>query len=166
MAGKKLNVASVGEAYLALLKARGVDYIFANGGTDFAPIIEALARAAAEGIRDARGYRRCRTRPSPIGMAHGYYLATGRPQAVMVHVNVGIANAIMGLINAAREQRPDLLHRRAARRHRIRPCSARATRRSTGARRCATRRACCANSSNGITSCATPIRSKRSSTAR
>ena len=41
-----------------------------------------------------------------IGMAHGYYLKTGRPQAVMLHTNVGLANALMGAINAAAEQIP------------------------------------------------------------
>ena len=41
-------------------------------------------------------------------MAHGYWLVTGRPQAVMVHVNVGTANALMGLINASRDQVPML----------------------------------------------------------
>ena len=42
-------------------------------------------------------------------MAHGYYLATGRPQAVMVHTNVGLANAVMGLINAASDNVPMLV---------------------------------------------------------
>src|SRR5690606_15970982 len=41
-----------------------------------------------------------------IGMAHGYYAATGKPQAVMVHTNVGLANTVMGVINAAAEQVP------------------------------------------------------------
>jgi acetolactate synthase-1/2/3 large subunit len=43
-----------------------------------------------------------------VAMAHGYYLATGRPQAVMVHVNVGTANGICGVMNAARENVPIL----------------------------------------------------------
>jgi len=42
-------------------------------------------------------------------MAHGFWLVTGRPQAVMLHVNVGTANAICGLINAARESIPMLV---------------------------------------------------------
>jgi acetolactate synthase-1/2/3 large subunit len=41
-------------------------------------------------------------------MAIGYYLATGRPQLTMFHVNVGTANAINGLLNAARGQVPIL----------------------------------------------------------
>ena len=32
------------EAYLARLGERGIEYVFANAGTDFAPIVEALAR--------------------------------------------------------------------------------------------------------------------------
>ena len=42
-------------------------------------------------------------------MAHGYWLATGRPLALMVHVNVGLANTLMGVINAARDNVPLLL---------------------------------------------------------
>ncbi len=39
-------------------------------------------------------------------MAHGYYMVTGKPQVVMVHVNVGTGNAINGIINAARDHIP------------------------------------------------------------
>jgi acetolactate synthase-1/2/3 large subunit len=31
------------EAYIARLGARGIEYVFANAGTDFAPIVEALS---------------------------------------------------------------------------------------------------------------------------
>src|SRR5260370_40395463 len=41
-------------------------------------------------------------------MAHGYAMVTGRPQAVMVHVIVGTANALGGVINAARGNVPML----------------------------------------------------------
>src|SRR5262249_61934420 len=33
------------EAYIARLGARGIEYVFANAGTDFAPIVEARSRA-------------------------------------------------------------------------------------------------------------------------
>ncbi|MHB8766795.1 MAG: thiamine pyrophosphate-binding protein, partial [Deferrisomatales bacterium] len=101
-------VGSAGETFLRLLADRGVEHLFGNAGTDFAPIIEAFAALAAAG------------EPAPIpvtvphenlgvAMAHGCYLATGRPQAVMVHVNVGTANAICALMNAARDNVPLLL---------------------------------------------------------
>ncbi len=41
-----------------------------------------------------------------VSMAHGVYLLTGEPQAVMVHVNVGLANAAMAVINASRDNIP------------------------------------------------------------
>lgn len=96
------------EAVLGRMKAAGIDVLFANGGTDFPSIIEAYARSPESGI----------AMPEPlviphegvaVGMAHGYYLATGKPAAVMVHVNVGLANSVMGLINAASENVPILM---------------------------------------------------------
>src|SRR5881296_1303819 len=46
---KQASVETTAEAYLELLAARGVEYMFANAGTDFAPIIEAYARRGAQG---------------------------------------------------------------------------------------------------------------------
>jgi acetolactate synthase-1/2/3 large subunit len=40
--------ASVAEAFLRSLRAHGIDTVFANAGTDFAPIIEALTRLEDE----------------------------------------------------------------------------------------------------------------------
>lgn len=93
---------------LARLKAVGVDYIFANSGTDFPPIIEGLSEAAAKGVPLPVAL----TMPhesAAMGMAHGYYLATGRSQAVMAHTNVGLANCATGAINAAVDNIPVLL---------------------------------------------------------
>ena len=99
---------TVADSYLALLAHRGVDYLFANAGTDFVSIVEGLAKAKTLG----------RKVPTPItaphenaaiSMAHGYYLMTDRPQAVMVHVNVGTANAVAGIANAARCNVPVLM---------------------------------------------------------
>lgn len=91
------------ENVLLGLKAAGVDYLFANAGTDFPSIIEALAERGPGEV------------PVPvtvphesvgIAMAHGHWLVTSRVQAVMVHVNVGLANAAMGVINAASDNVP------------------------------------------------------------
>jgi acetolactate synthase-1/2/3 large subunit len=95
------------EAYLNRLGERGIEYVFANAGTDFAPIVEALARPAG-----GRKYPRFITVPHEnvaMAMAHGYYRTCGKPAAVMVHVTVGTANAMNGLINAARDNIPLLL---------------------------------------------------------
>jgi acetolactate synthase-1/2/3 large subunit len=97
-----------GELFLSALAAHGVDYFFANPGTDFPPVIEAFERAKRTNVPV----------PQPIlvphenlavAMAHGVYLMNGRPQAVMVHVNVGTANAINNLANLSRERAPFLL---------------------------------------------------------
>jgi acetolactate synthase-1/2/3 large subunit len=107
MSRKELAVDSVAEAYLALLAERGVEYLFANAGTDFAPIVEAYAKAAHGGL----------PAPKPLiathenlamSMAHGYAVASGKVPAVMVHVSVGTANALCGVFNAAREFVPIL----------------------------------------------------------
>ncbi|EJL50473.1 thiamine pyrophosphate-dependent enzyme, possible carboligase or decarboxylase [Rhizobium sp. CF122] len=99
---------TAGGALLARLKAIGIDYIFANSGTDFPPIIEGLAEADAKGIPLPEAIV-IPHESAAMGMAHGYYLATGRPQAVMAHTNVGLANCAIGAINAATEHIPLLL---------------------------------------------------------
>jgi acetolactate synthase I/II/III large subunit len=105
---KKVTIESAAEGYLELLASRGVEYFFGNAGTDFAPIIEAYAKRAAQGQVLPRPI----TVPheiTAIGMAHGYAMVTGRPQVVMVHVIVGTANALGGIINAARAHAPILV---------------------------------------------------------
>ena len=107
MPTKIIASGTVADAYLELLADRGIDYLFANAGTDFAPLIEAYAKAQALGFHVPKPI----TVPHEnvaINMAQGYYLMTGRPQAVMVHVNVGTANAICGLINSWRGNIPML----------------------------------------------------------
>jgi acetolactate synthase-1/2/3 large subunit len=99
---------TAGGALLARLKAVGVDYIFANSGTDFPPIIEGLAEAAAKSIALPQAIV-IPHENAAMGMAYGYYLATGRAQAVMAHTNVGLANCTIGAINAATEHVPILL---------------------------------------------------------
>ena len=120
MTDSKLEGTSVAEAYLALLKARGIDWLFANAGTDFAPIIEALVRGAKAGL----------AMPEPVvvphenaavGMAHGYYLrhrpaAGGHGARQRRH-----GQRADGPAQCRARQRPDLLHLGAHAAHRERP---------------------------------------------
>jgi acetolactate synthase-1/2/3 large subunit len=97
----------VADAYLTRLGERGIEYVFANAGTDFAPIVESLSRNVGN-----KKFPRFITVPHEnvaMAMAHGYYRTAGKPAAVMVHVTVGTANAICGLMNAARDNVPVLL---------------------------------------------------------
>ena len=103
----KAKVETVAEAYLELLSLRGIDYFFANAGTDFASIVDAFARRHATG----KGLPKPLTIPHEIplvSMAHGYYLITGRPQVAMVHVGVGTANGLGPLMAAHRARIPML----------------------------------------------------------
>lgn len=96
------------QLYLESLAAAGVDYIFANAGTDFAPLAEAYA-LHQEG--DALYPRPLTVTHESVamGMASGFALATGRAQVVMVHVGNGTANALNNVFNAARQNVPILL---------------------------------------------------------
>ena len=108
MTATTLRADTTAEAYLQLLRNRGIECFLGNAGTDFAPIVEAFVRLQADG------------RPAPrplvvphefvaVSMAHGYYLGAGRPAAVMVHVTVGTGNASTPIISAARANVPILM---------------------------------------------------------
>ena len=96
------------EEFLRLLASRGVEYFFVNSGTDFPSMEEALALAREQGFAIPKTLLIPHENVA-VGMAYGVTLVTGQPQAVMVHVNVGTANALCGLINASRENIPMLM---------------------------------------------------------
>ena len=97
---------SAGEAILRSLKMNGVDYLFTNPGSDFAPIIEAYAGVEENHIPELVVVP---FENLAVSMAHGYYLATGDLAAAAVHVNVGLANSAMGMINAHSDDVPVFL---------------------------------------------------------
>ena len=104
---RTITIDSTAEAYLELLHDRGIEYFFGNGGTDFAPLVEAFAKSASQGSATPKPM----TVPHEyvaVSMADGFYRVTGRPQAVMVHVIVGTANAAGAIMNAARAHVPIL----------------------------------------------------------
>ncbi|MGH6996115.1 MAG: thiamine pyrophosphate-requiring protein, partial [Stellaceae bacterium] len=86
----------------------GIDYVFANLGTDHAPIIEELARWEKTNRRPPEVIL-CPHENVAVHMAGGYALATGKGQAVLVHVDAGTANAAMALHNLARTRLPVLI---------------------------------------------------------
>jgi acetolactate synthase I/II/III large subunit len=99
---KQQATGNVAAAYLALLADRGVDYLFGNAGTDFAPLIEAYAQAARTGVAVPRPILATHENLA-VAMAHGYGMVSRRIPAVMAHVSVGTANMICAALNAARE---------------------------------------------------------------
>ena len=100
---KRIAPENISEAMLLRLKQLGVDYFFANPGTEFASVIRGFQELEKNLV------------PQPVlaaheflavGMAYGHYLAQKKPQAVMTHASVGAANALIGLIGAYRMNIP------------------------------------------------------------
>ena len=81
---------------LAALAEQGIPALFGNPGSTELPLTDALGRQ--EGVR----YVLALHEAVAVGMADGYAQATGGPAAVNVHVQPGLANAMSGILNAAR----------------------------------------------------------------
>src|SRR5256714_12213630 len=96
---KTVPVESTAEAYIELLAARGVDYFFGNGGTDFAPIVDAYAQRLAQELPVPQP----ETVPHEItamAMAAGHTIGTRKPHVVLAPTLPGTADATGALINA------------------------------------------------------------------
>ncbi|HWC93036.1 MAG TPA: thiamine pyrophosphate-requiring protein [Pseudolabrys sp.] len=96
------------DAFLRALADHCVDYFFCNPGTDFPPVVEAFSRAKKTNAKVPKQILVPHENLA-VGMAHGAYLMTGRPQAVMVHVNVGTGNTLNNLTNLSRDRVPLIL---------------------------------------------------------
>lgn len=90
---------------IALLADEGVAQFFINPGTDSAPIQEALAAARAAGTPSPQAVL-CVHESIALAAAIGHHMASGRPQAVMVHVDAGTLNLGCQLHNAQRNGTP------------------------------------------------------------
>ena len=98
---KVTSVESVSDGYVEMLAARGVEYIFINPGTDTAPILESIAKFSAQG-RAAPKLILCLHESVAMAAAHGHFMISGKPQVVMVHVDVGTQNIGANMHNAQR----------------------------------------------------------------
>jgi acetolactate synthase-1/2/3 large subunit len=104
--GQRPTIAA--EAFLRALADHGVEQFFCNPGTDFPPIVEAFGRAKKTNAKVPRPVLVPHENLA-VGMAHGAYLMTGKPQAVMVHVSVGTGNTINNVTNLSRDRVPLIL---------------------------------------------------------
>jgi acetolactate synthase-1/2/3 large subunit len=89
------------EAFLELLNASGVKYIFINPGSDILPILEAAARFKHLG-RTVPELVLCQHESLAMTAAHGYFMASGKPQVVLVHLDLGTLQVGGALHNAQR----------------------------------------------------------------
>lgn len=103
----RTEVVEAAETYVGALLAHGVEYLFLNPGTDTLPIQEALSKLEQRGAPVPRTVL-CLFETVALAAAHGYYAATGRPQAVLVHVDVGTQN-LGGMLHNAQRGRAAVL---------------------------------------------------------
>jgi acetolactate synthase-1/2/3 large subunit len=103
-----MGLHSTAHHFLEGLVDLGVEYIFANLGTDHVSLIEEMARWDKEGRKHPEMIL-CPHEVVAVHMAGGYALATGRGQAVLVHVDAGTANACMAIQNLFRYRLPVML---------------------------------------------------------
>jgi acetolactate synthase-1/2/3 large subunit len=94
--------------FLEGLNEIGIEHLFCNFGTDHAPIIEEMAGRATRGEKIPNVIL-CPHENTAAHMAAGYALVTGRPQGVLVHVDVGTANSATAMHNLYRSRLPVLL---------------------------------------------------------
>ncbi|WUB22043.1 thiamine pyrophosphate-binding protein [Streptomyces chartreusis] len=88
-------------ALLDILRGEGVDRVFGNPGTTELPFLAALSE-----IEDAPEYVLGVHEGAVVSMADGYTRGTGRPAFVSLHIAAGLANGLIGLLNARRSRTP------------------------------------------------------------
>jgi len=91
------------EAFLELLNANGVDYLFFNPGTDTIPVQEAIAKFKALGKRVPEVIL-CLDESVGMNAAIGYFMVTGQPQVILVHTDVG-TQQVGGALHSAQRGR-------------------------------------------------------------
>lgn len=99
---------TVARSFIEALERRGIEQVFANAGTDHAPLVQALADMRRAGVATP-AFHVVPHENLAMAMAQGYYRASGKPAVVLVHVTIGTANTVCSLLNAWRSNIPVLL---------------------------------------------------------
>jgi acetolactate synthase-1/2/3 large subunit len=92
-------------ALLDALQEAGVTHFFVNFGSDHPGLVECLAEARAMGRLMPRVIT-CPNEMVALSAAHGFAQVTGRPQAVIVHVECGTQSLGGAVHNAAKGRVP------------------------------------------------------------
>ena len=98
---KTVPVNNGAEAFLELLVACGVDYIFLNPGTDTCSIQEAVCKFKTLG-KPTPEVVLCLHESVAMAAAHGYFMVSHKPQVVLVHADLGPQQVGGALHNAQR----------------------------------------------------------------
>jgi acetolactate synthase-1/2/3 large subunit len=99
---------TTGTAMLEAMLETGVDYVFANLGSDHTSIVEAVAEARKTG-RKLPQLVTCPHEMVALSAAHGFAQVSGRAQAVVVHVECGTQSLAGAVHNAAKGRVPVLI---------------------------------------------------------
>ncbi|MCI0516551.1 MAG: hypothetical protein L0Y45_01830 [Woeseiaceae bacterium] len=99
---------TVAQSFIEALQRRGIEQVFANAGTDHAPLVDALAAMQRSGAA-VPAFHVVPHENLALAMAQGYYRVSGKPAVVLVHAAVGTANTVCSLMNAWRSNVPVLL---------------------------------------------------------
>jgi len=94
------------DAAAELLRRMGIKYVALNPGSSYRAVHDSLVNYL--GNREPE-LLLCLHEDSVISIAHGYAKAAGEPMACVVHANVGLMHALMGLYNAWCDRVPILL---------------------------------------------------------
>jgi acetolactate synthase I/II/III large subunit len=86
-------------ALIDVMNASGVEHVFFNPGIDNVPVLETLSGLRARGEPSPRGIL-CLDEFVAMTAAHGNWMASGRPQAVSVHSELGTLQLGGSLHNA------------------------------------------------------------------
>jgi len=95
-------------AFLDALRDAGVDYIFANFGSDHPGFVEAIAEARAQG-RKVPKIITCPNEMVALTAAQGHAQVSGRAQAVVVHVECGTQSLAGAVHNVDKSRVPVLI---------------------------------------------------------
>lgn len=99
--GRAVPVEEGAEAFVELLNANDVKYIFFNPGSDLIPILEAMAKFRYMG-KPSPEIILCQHESLAMTAAHGYFMVSQKPQVVLVHVDMGTQQVGGALHNAYR----------------------------------------------------------------
>src|SRR5260370_36313651 len=89
-----------------VIRATGIEYIFANPASSFRGIHESLINYGGNSKPE---FIECMHEESSIAMAHGYHKATGKLGAVLCHGTVGLMHGTMAIYNAWCDRAPVLV---------------------------------------------------------
>ncbi|OJJ47236.1 hypothetical protein ASPZODRAFT_151761 [Penicilliopsis zonata CBS 506.65] len=96
-------------AFFEALWEAGITHVFVNLGTDHPAIIEAMVKGQKERPNEFPRIITCPNEMVALSMADGYARLTGKPQCVIVHVDVGTQGLGAAVHNASCGRAPVLI---------------------------------------------------------